>query len=614
MFNPDSLVRAVLIAWAVSAVPAIGQCYPGCSLNWTGPTLTGSFSGTSGPLGSSVPFVICLTGTFPGNTVNVIGLTLGPNTIVQVPPGVSLQVVGPMSAVGTPTEPVVFTSSVPSPTASQRWGGLIFIGPSVPGTKVMRFCRVDNAAYSGMRIRDDSPTIDDCLVIGNLATAQNGTSLSGGGVDVANHSMGLTMNHVEVRGNQALANHGGGIHAVMTGGTTLILNQCWIVDNSVNLANAPVGQLLGGGLRISGNSVLDNCRIEGNRLYSNAGCFGCLTIGQGGGIYYDGTSATTHVLRRSILSGNLCHHANCAPYALEAAYGGGCIVANCTLNAVSSTIVCNTAVTACAGPGGFGGGVYVAGAAASANLTNCTIASNSPTGVDASGTAVAIDSCIVWGNNGGGAQLGASVPCPTFSDIQGGTPCGNNMNLNPIFAGAATFGSGCTPAAFALSSYSPLVNAGNPALSNASPLVGFGPGNTVGALGGPLNGGVLSPCHIHLGANAIGVAAGSGNSLSLAFGTGGSAAGGSLSVTNAQPGSTGVLVASLSYAWTTVGCWTGYPMPPPAATLPISLPAGTWSLPISLLVPALSGTPVYVQVAAVGPSGFAVSNALELAF
>ena len=140
-----------------------------------------------------------------------------------------------------------------------------------------------------------------------------------------------------------------------------------------------------------------------------------------------------------------------------------------------------------------GGGLY-ATTDGGAIVTQCTITANTANiggGIRCYGAYVYVDNSIVWGNtaNDSGSQLASYVTAPTFAycDIQGsggsaawvaatGTDDGGNLDIDPAFVNAAQ------PYDCHLTSPSPCIDAGDPALQCTEPMPNGGRVN-MGAYG-----------------------------------------------------------------------------------------------------------------------------------
>jgi len=217
----------------------------------------------------------------------------------------------------------------------------------------------------------------------------------GGGIYCENSSPSI----IDCVIKQCSAELGGGIGSV--GGSPLILN-CTIEQCRAGGFGAGIGLIKGSDARIvdctinrntgSNNSVgggvycfqsrlmLSGCDISFNNAQGNA---------QGGGIYCGGSSAQA----------TLEH----------------CIVSN------------NNAQT--------GGGVF-SDSYADLDITNCTIADNTNSGVYADASYIAIKNSIVWYNGGSAVSLNASLSSNPvlYSNIEGYYPGQGNIDSPPMFA------------------------------------------------------------------------------------------------------------------------------------------------------------------------------------
>ena len=204
---------------------------------------------------------------------------------------------------------------------------------------------------------------------------------------------------------------GGG--AWISGGA---MRDCIVTNNQANL--------YGGGLRITGNSVVERVRVE-----RNTSGFSGKTDRNGGGIYQTGGNVTACVL------------------ANNRAYGPGGGVSQTGGKLMNSLVVSNTATT------GAGHAVHEAGGL----LLNCTLADNSY-GTAANGlqlTSGAVTNTIVWFNGTNDvSKTGGTIAYSCWSNA----PAGNgNLSANPLVRnrGAANY---------TLDSRSPCINAGTTSL------------------------------------------------------------------------------------------------------------------------------------------------------
>jgi nitrous oxidase accessory protein NosD len=89
-------------------------------------------------------------------------LTLAPGTVVRCAPGVRLHIAGELSAEGTATDSIVFTSLQTAPAAGD-WQGLVF--ENVPGERVaeLSYCRLE-FARTPVRSITAEPSISHCVL------------------------------------------------------------------------------------------------------------------------------------------------------------------------------------------------------------------------------------------------------------------------------------------------------------------------------------------------------------------------------------------------------------------------------------------------------------------
>ncbi|MCC6475773.1 right-handed parallel beta-helix repeat-containing protein [bacterium] len=138
-------------------------------------------TGTIGPSGTGKPWLIAEDWVIPeGSTV-----TIQPGTEIMVLSGAWIDVQGVIVAEGTPSDPIIFTSSKSDPDLGQ-WRGLklhnredgsvfrycIFTYGALFDTDTLSPRGVDAQLYKGMlAIRNSSPTIEHCIVTHNQNNA-----------------------------------------------------------------------------------------------------------------------------------------------------------------------------------------------------------------------------------------------------------------------------------------------------------------------------------------------------------------------------------------------------------------------------------------------------------
>lgn len=268
-------------------------------------------NGTAGP--DLITFTSGLTGT--------VTLTSGQLTISD-----SVQIVGPGRG---------------SLTVSGGGASRVFDIPLSPGdvNVALSGLTVSNGRAQtggGIRVQDESLSLDDVALTGNTALG------NGGGLFADGFAMTLTVRNSTISGNAARG--GGGAYIEDTKGVTLF-------DGVVIDGNTASEQ--GGGIFFydpDNNVVIENATISNN------------TARKGGGIYLYSQDNGSFSISKSTVSGN------------QATTGGGVYLYDIDHPATisNSTISGNTAVS--------GAGVNIDRISAPATITNSTISGNTATG------------------------------------------------------------------------------------------------------------------------------------------------------------------------------------------------------------------------------------------
>lgn len=402
----------------------------------------------------------CVTGD-----IQVSGHTIEPGVEVLVDGPFEIEVQTPITAIGTVSQPIIFTAKDPG----VKWHGLRF-QDNAGG--VLTHCRIELSNDSAIRIINSFPLISHCTF--SLCTNVG----NGGALDIDNPSGNLILENCLITGNTATG-HGGGIDALVGTGT-LTLNDCIITHNVSNPANS-AGSFVGGGIRIEGHLNMTGCRVENNTSNSCADNFATRT-NRGGGVYM---SIGDAVIKNSHIKSNISRTFNCGSFATTTAghvqrlaFGGGLYLNSGSLSATNCIISCNTATAA---HGTLGGGVYVN--SGTADFVNCTIARNTTRGIDVGTATVTVMNSILYFNNSELSQLASTITVD-YSDIQNGFTGIDNLAFNPVFGPV-----GCSRIDMTIKSFSPCIDTGNldPSFNDAClpPSLG-GVRNDMGAHGGPL--------------------------------------------------------------------------------------------------------------------------------
>jgi hypothetical protein len=370
------------------------------------------------------------------NVMTGTALTIQAGVEILFDADVEIVIQGRLSAVGTPTDSIVFAKGT-----AASWKGFRFSGGDSSTLAWVRIsngfardARTDGGALSiegtGTRI-----TMANCVISKNAAT-------TGGGIR-ANSGTVVSIVNSTITGNSVSGSNaaGGGIY-----------NSSAKIDvaNSTISANTASGSGSDGGgiYNNAGTTTLTNCKLTGNTAQSS-----------GGGAYNNNgtlTFASCTISRNTTTAGD----------------GGGVYNYQGTTNLTNCVIVGNKA-------SGRGAGVlvYYYGPAP---MTNCTFYGNTAGTAGAVysyySTAFTVKNIIAWGNGPSPVQ-GVSA---TYSNIEQATGIYTgvgNFNLNPLFVDSAG-------GDFRLQPSSPCINMGDP----TSPKDADGTNADIGANLGPEQG------------------------------------------------------------------------------------------------------------------------------
>ncbi|HUW18866.1 MAG TPA: PQQ-binding-like beta-propeller repeat protein [Sedimentisphaerales bacterium] len=298
-----------------------------------------------------------------------------------------------------------------------------------------------------IRCSGSSPTIDNCLITGNVAS-QNGGAMS----NYRSSPMirGCTFSQNRAVGNDAGAidnvdsapsisdcnfsrnlawDWGGAIRNIGSGSPTI--TNCSFVENSADD---------GGAIFCSAHSKVGNCTLSGNSArYGGGICSAgtprienCLLVNNhtskdGGGLYSEGGGKVI----RCQFNGNSAANGGAVYYGQS-----GLALTSCTLSGNWSAV--------------NGGGIYCA--SGSPLIGNCTLSSNVAAsaggGLYAARSGPEFTNCIFWANTdangiGESAQIDGAIPDVTYSCIQDDNPddgyipfggdANGNTDDNPMF-------------------------------------------------------------------------------------------------------------------------------------------------------------------------------------
>ncbi|MHC4571446.1 MAG: right-handed parallel beta-helix repeat-containing protein [Planctomycetota bacterium] len=346
---------------------------------------------------------------------------------------------------------------------------------------------------------NNSPTITNCIINGNLAVGRSGESSYGGGIS-CNYKSKPTITNCTISNNSAW--YGGGI--ICDRDSNAVISNCTISNNSA--------RYLGGGIScLESSPTITNCIINNNLKtdgsWGGGGGISCggfkaspiitgctisdnMSSAEGGGIYCEESNPT---ISKCTINGNSAAYGNgggiycqdsspiitnCIITSNTAGAGGGIscdvrgstTINNCIISDNSAeygggiySIDSNPMITDCTiiGNTSYCGGGIIFDFSIDAILTNCTITNNTGGGIYCDLSSLTITNCTISGNSGGGGMT-------NFESIP--------MLINCIFTGNM----GDTAGGMS-NSYS------NPTLINC-----IFTGN-VGATGGGMNNGRSSP-------------------------------------------------------------------------------------------------------------------------
>jgi hypothetical protein len=361
--------------------------------------------------------------TLCGSPYRVLGnilvadLTIDPGVTIYFANNYVFEVGGNLAANGSPSAPIVFTST----NGTVGWQGIYFNASGVGS--VLNWCRIQNSVNAGIRVQDSSPIISNCIITNNTHVG------NGGGIWVQNSTYDLELDHCSVVNNQSKGDntntkgHGGGIFANMGTGWLRLVGT--IVSGNSTQPQAS-DQLAGGGLYVIGNALLEsNSIVMGNidaadydvHLTSDGG------IAKGGGVF---CSSGTTILRNTLINSNFTSSVGGHN---RYTYGSGVYLNSGQLLATNSIISYNSGDYLPASAIYINGGTGV--------LVNCAVAYNSTEGLNlAGGTATALNAIFFynsWNGTSYGTQIVGAANV-TYCDVQNGFTGTSNINFSPLFA------------------------------------------------------------------------------------------------------------------------------------------------------------------------------------
>ena len=169
LFYERILRLDLVLACNAASSAALGQC--------TTAVAGGTISGQRWTLARS-PY--CVEGDLLINN-----LTIDPGVTVAFTGNFKLEVAGILTAVGTSTSPIVFTTSA----ENQRGWQCLFFNQSLPGSQFAHFV-VEKATGSGIEINRREMTLRDCVIRNN---SRPGGIVGGAGIS---SEMGICLTQV----------------------------------------------------------------------------------------------------------------------------------------------------------------------------------------------------------------------------------------------------------------------------------------------------------------------------------------------------------------------------------------------------------------------------------
>jgi len=292
---------------------------------------------------------------------------------------------------------------------------------------------------SGSVVTFNSGEDTTSILCGFTITGGTGTIIGllnariGGGICVFYSSTTIKNNIIELNTITYNDNaYGGGIGANSHDPDYYIIENNIIQNNSINTPVVTTYSLGGGTYTMTDGSV----RIINNKIIDNS-----ITAPEayGGGIEPANFGNANYLIANNIISGNI----------VNATVGGsgGIDIYNNNPMLKNNLIISNSAP--------IGGGLWITGLPI---LMNNTIANNTAT---TSGGGLEVDvgfipqimNCIIWGNTAPiGSQINGTADV-SYSDVEGGYPGTENIELNPEFIDTTNF---------LLNNLSPCIDKGNP--------------------------------------------------------------------------------------------------------------------------------------------------------
>ena len=380
-------------------------------------------------LSAATCFAECKSGTITGETWTLAGspycvdgdilvesLTIEPGVRIEFLGGYVFEIAGVLTAVGTDAFPILFTRAVDV----SSWKGILF--DHVTDGSQLKYCRIEYANNSGVRIIDSIPIMEYCSI------KDNHSSDGGGGMKITlnTSSTGLVLKNCDISSNTS-STHGGGLYLTLAA-ASLTLCDCKVSNNSTNI-NSSNASYYGGGIYVAdaaGGLSLICSEISDNRTYSRCRSRSCGTYAYGGGIYL--TQGNMSV-ENCIISSNNCQSSASGDRTEYAhSYGAGMYLRRGAAS-LTNSIVKNNSTTASADRAyEYGAGIFVYEATLACE--NSTIAYNTKQGINNQDGVLHLFNSILYFNTG--AEItGAAIV--TYSDVEGGHDGEGNIDCDPWF-------------------------------------------------------------------------------------------------------------------------------------------------------------------------------------
>jgi hypothetical protein len=232
-----------------------------------------------------------VTGTFPNYAINN-NIIISSNDRVNVLPGsyvlftddsIRIEVNGIFKAIGTPSDSIIFTSSVEDSTG--YYYGFLFNTSPNDTASIISYSQIYYADY-GMRCIGASPTMSNSYIF----KCNRGFNLSSSNVKILNnviercYEYGITMtlgSSPLIERNTLANNNTRGVSALNQISIGLQGNNSPVIRNNIIYGGTsiPTGGI---SLWVSGATAFSNTIIEGNEIYNNA--FGITLLSSSNGI------------------------------------------------------------------------------------------------------------------------------------------------------------------------------------------------------------------------------------------------------------------------------------------------------------------------------------------